>query len=159
MWGGRIETVQVASVRTETTAGRGALVTFVGERVERGRPGLVDVAFESRTPEELTELAVRVALFGEENPLGLMSFMAKIDNPFEVIDRLGLPEDAIEPIAHLFLTESLVGGGRADRITHLDVGPPHRGARRVLLEWAPIRRYSNVTPDARRVEGEVRVAR
>jgi Domain of unknown function (DUF4062) len=151
-WAGRTVPIRVSTVRSETSAGRGGVVTLLGQCVERGMVSLVDVAVEGRTPEDLTELAVRVGLFGEEKA---MSFMAKIDNPFDLIDRLGLPEDTIEPVARLFLTESLVGSSRADRITHLDVGPPHRGVRRVVLEWVPRRRYSNVIPEQRRVEGDV----
>jgi hypothetical protein len=156
-WAGRTTSVRVDSVRTDITAGYGGLVIMSGQCIERTAPSMVDIALEGRSPEDLTELAVRIALFGENNPLGPMSFMVKLENPFDVIDSLGLPEDAVEPVARLFLTELLVGGARADRITRLAVGPAHLGVRRVALEWAPRRRYSNVLPDLRIAEGDVRV--
>lgn len=158
-WAGRTVQVRLDAVTTETSAGRGAQIKVTGRCVERSRSSLIDVAFESRTPEDMTELAVRIALFGEENPLGSMSFMAKLENPFDVIDSLQLPADAVEPIAGLLLAESLVGSGRAERITHLAVGPSNHGVRRVELEWIPRRRYSNVSPSPRRVEGDVQSRR
>jgi hypothetical protein len=157
-WSGRTENVRIRSVATETSAGRGCDVHIVAETVAvtNFRP-MIDVALSDRSPEDLTELAVRVALFGAENPLGMMSFMISMDNPFRVIESLGLTEDAVEPVAHVLMTEELVGGGRAQRITALQVGPNNHGQRRVQLAWLPRRRYTNVTPGERRVSGAVRV--
>ena len=101
---------------------------------------------------------MRVGVLDEQNPLGLMSFMASMPNPFNVIDRLSLPEDAVEPVVHLLLTEELVGAGRAERLTTLQVGPRHLGRRRVVIAWLPPSRYTNVSPPERRVEGEVHSA-
>lgn len=158
-WSGRNEWIRVAGVETETAAGRGRALRIEGQRVDRpsmARPGLVDVALGGRSPEDMTELAVRIALFGEENPLGVMSFMAAMKNPFDAVDALGLSEDAVTPVAHLLLTESLVGAGRAERLTALQVGPSVVGSRRVAVAWLPRRRFTNVVPDERRVEGVVR---
>ena len=155
-WSGRTENIAVKSVETHTAAGRGARVSLTAERAAptSGRPALVDVALSDRSPEDLTELAVRVSLFGEQNPLGMMSFMAKMDNPFPTIESMRLPEDAVQPVAHLLLTEALVGSARAERITSLEVGPRRNGARRLLIAWQPKQRYSNHVPDERRVEGQ-----
>jgi hypothetical protein len=158
-WSGRNEFVEITAVETETTAGRGRAVTVKARHTEREsmrRPAFVDVALAGRSPEDLTELAVRIAVLGEPNPLGPMAFMAAMDNPFDVIDGLRLPEDAVQPIAYLLLTEALVGSSRADRLTALHVGPKQLGARRIMLRWLPRRRYTNVVPEERRVEGEVR---
>lgn len=160
-WGGRNEWIRISGVQMETTAGRGRAIVVTGERADRPsarRPALVDVALGGRTPEDMTELSVRIAVLGEENPLGVMSFMASMDNPFEIIDSVRLPEDAVEPVAHLLLTESLVGAGRAERLTALQVGPKFLGSRRVVIAWLPRRRYTNVAPEERRIEGEVRSA-
>jgi hypothetical protein len=157
-WSGRTENVRVGSIITETSAGRARDVQVVAETVSSTsfRP-MIDVALGDRPPEELSELAVRVALLGEENPLGVMSFMISMDNPFPVIESLRLPEDAVEPVAHVLLTEELVGSGRAERITSLQVGPKHRGERRVRIAWMPRRRYTNVAPEEREVSGTIRV--
>lgn len=158
-WSGRTEWVKVTTVETETTAGRGRAVAILAQQDTRSSAphrSFVDVALGQRSGEDMTELAVRIALFGEANPLGLMSFMADMANPFDEVEGLGLPEDSVQPVAHLLLTEALVGGGRAERLTSLQVGPKHLGVRRVALGWLPRRRYVNVTPEERRVDGEVR---
>jgi hypothetical protein len=158
-WRGRTTAVRLETVRTETTAGRGGVVTIEAGRVEHSGSSswVTDMSTSGYSAEDLTELAVRVALFGEPNPLREMSFLAKIDDPFEELDGLRLPADAVEPVARLLLTESLVGTGRAERITHLDVGPAHLGRRRIALGWEPRRRYTNVTPEPRHIEGDVTI--
>jgi hypothetical protein len=159
-WRGRTTSVRLDTVRTETTSGRGGVVTIEARRVERsGTSTMTDIAYSGYSPDDLTELALRVALFGEPTPLREMSFLARIDNPFEEMDGLRLPADAVEPVAGLLLTESLVGSGRAERITHLDVGPAHLGRRQIALGWVPRRRYSNVTPEPRHIEGDVTARR
>jgi hypothetical protein len=76
-------------------------------------------------------------------------------NPFEAVNALGLSEEAVPAVAELLVIEELVGAGRADRVTTLRVAPRRHGRRRVILEWLPRRRYTNVAPDVRSVEGEV----
>lgn len=118
---------------------------------------MIDMAYGGHSAEDLTELALRIELFGEPNPLGDMSFVARIGDPFEALEGTRLPADAVEPVARLLLTESLLGSGRAERITHLDVGPAHLGRRRIALGWEPRRRYANTIPVPRRIEGDATV--
>jgi hypothetical protein len=157
-WAGRTEYVTVKSVQTQTTAGRGSHVVLIAERIQppSNRPGFVDMAVSGRTPEDLGELAVRVALLGEENPLGTsMGFMVRMTNPLLLMDGMMLPEDAVEPVSHLLLTEELVGTGRAERITSLQVGPRRGNVRAISLGWQPRKRFSSSTPKERLVQGEV----
>jgi hypothetical protein len=148
---------QVDAVVVESTSGRAKRVTIEARRLaDDQRSTLHEVAFGSRSADDLTELAVRVALFGEPNPLDQMSFMAEMSNPFGPLNAIGLGEDAIHAVGEVLLTEALVGSGRAQRITALRLGPSRRGSRRVMLEWLPRQRYTNVIPVVRRVEGEVR---
>lgn len=144
------------SVRTETAAGRGSQVVVTAERAQppSNRPSFVDMAVSGRTPEDLSKLAIRVAVFGEPNVLGSMGFMVKMINPLPAVEAMRLPEDAVEPVAHLLLTEELVATGRADRITSLQVGPRRGNVRPVTLGWQPRKRYSNATPAERLLEGD-----
>ena len=108
------------------------------------------MTYEGRSPEDLTELAMRIALLGESNPLGSMSFLATAANPLTGITTLRLSEDSFEQIALLLITEELVGRLSVDHISHFRLGPPHRGLRRLRLGWMPVRRYQNQDPvDAR----------
>ena len=114
----------------------------------------MDTSYAGWSPEDLTELALRVALFGEPNPLGTMAFMAEIQSPIPDIDQTGLDEDSFTAATEVLLTETLVGSGRAERITSLQIGPARSG-RPLQLEWVAQRRFSKVEPGRRRVEGRL----
>jgi len=150
---GRTHAVQIDAVVVEATAGRSRLVRIEATKSrERRDAGLLDVTFGSRSPDDLTELALRVALFGEPNPLGHMAFMAEMDNPISELNQVGLDEDSFVAAAEVLLVESLVGSGRAARVTALQIGPTRSG-RPLRLEWVAPRRFSNVEPERRRIEG------
>ncbi len=156
-WPGGSVRVRVAAVEVEVGAGRARNVTVAANRVGDEHAGRLDMAFENRTPEDLTELAMRVALLGEPNPLGSMRFMITAENPLPALESLGLPEDALAQVAELLVTEMLVGDLGVDHLTAFRLGPKHRGRRRLLLGWIPRRRYTNVEPVERRIEGWLKV--
>lgn len=110
-----------------------------------------------RSPEDLTEIALRSALFGEPNPLGQMASMAHADNPLPLLNGSGLGEDAVEQVTRLLITEQLVAGLRGGHITQFRLGPARAGTRRLQLGWAPDQRYTNVTPQPRLIDGTVDV--
>ena len=150
--------VEVADFVTDTRAGNSRhLEITLNRRSASGSPGLTELAVEGRTPEDITELALRVALFGEANPLGTFSFMANIPNPFDQVGQLRLSEEVVGPIVRVLLTETLVASGRAERITSFRLGPVHRGSRRLAMSWRPRQRYINSVPEERHIEGEVTI--
>jgi hypothetical protein len=114
----------------------------------------LDMSFEGRSPEDLTELAMRIALLGEPNPLGNMSFLAAATNPLLSLADLRLSEDSIEHIARLLIVEELIGSRGADHITQFRLGPPNAGHRRLRLGWMPARRYVNLDPVEHLIEGD-----
>ena len=152
----RTHTVEINSVVVEATAGRLRLVRIEATKVRETPTGmrLIDVSYADRSPEDLTELALQVALFGEPNPLGPMESMAQMDNPIPAIAQIGLDEDSFAGAAEVLLVESLVGSGRAERITALQIGPARSG-RPLRLEWKAPRRFSNVEPERRLIEGKL----
>jgi Domain of unknown function (DUF4062) len=157
IWAGRIRQVRVENIETTTTAGPGAGVELTLSVLGDPAPySLHDVSLSeggrTYSPADLTEIGLRVALLGESNPLGLSAHMATIENPFEQLTGVA-SEEIIRPVSHLLLTEALVGSGRAGRITRFRLGLPVRGRRAIQLEWESPRRYSNVEPERRRVEG------
>lgn len=156
-WPGGSVRVRVTAVEVEVGGGRARNVTVAADRIADEHAGGFDMALEGRTPDDLTELAMRVALLGEPNPLGAMAFMIAAENPLPALEALGLPEDAVAQVAELLLTEMLVAGRGVDHLTAFRLGPKHRGRRRLLLGWIPRRRYSNVPPVERRIEGSVAV--
>jgi uncharacterized protein DUF4062 len=106
--------------------------------------------------EDMTDLAIRVSLFGEPNPLGLMSGQAEIPNPFPLLALAGVAEEALRPLAQILLTEILVVHRGVQRITRFRLGRPIAGKRPLRLEWLPRRAYANEPPpEPHVVEGQV----
>ena len=152
----RTHAVEINSVVVEAAAGRLRLVRIEATKARETPTGmrLIDVSYADRSPEDLTQLALQVALFGQPNPLGHMASMAEIDNPIPAIVEIGLDEDSFAGAAEVLLVESLVGSGRAERITALQIGPSHSG-RPLRLEWEAPRRFSNIEPERRQIEGKL----
>jgi hypothetical protein len=106
--------------------------------------------------EEGTDLAIRVSIMDEPNPLGLMASQAEIPNPLPLLVRAGVSEEALRPLARLFLTEILVTERGIQRITSFRLGRSIAGKRQLRLEWLPARVYANQpAPASRVVEGAV----
>ena len=154
---GRTSAVQIDAVIVEATSGRSRSMRIEATKVAHRNDddGLLAVSVAGKSPDDLTEIALRVALLGEPNPLGHMAFLAEMDNPLTGIDQLGLDEDSFPAAAEILLVEALVGSGRVGRITALQIGPVRSG-RPLRLERVPPHRYSNVEPGRRRIEGKLR---
>ena len=151
---GRSHAVDIGAVVVEATAGRSRLVRVEATKSRERRELLLDASFQDLSPEDLTELALRVALLGEPNRLGRMAFMAEIPSPMPDINRLMLDEDSFAGAAEVLLVDSIVGSGRVERITTLRIGPSRSG-RPIRLEWETPRRFSNVDPERRQIEGKL----
>lgn len=106
------------------------------------------------SPDDLTEIAIRKALFDEPVPFEHGFGATDIDDPMEYLSAAEVTEESLRPILRLLLVESLVASGRASRITRLLVGPKTRGTRRLFLEWEPPPRYGQSNPTMS-VEGHV----
>lgn len=106
-------------------------------------------------PGDITEVWLRSVLFGERNPLGSASGLVPSSDPLRALRNRALPEDSLRAICHLFLTEALVGTGRASRLTNVRLGLPIRGERRFALGWVEAARYTNVEPAAHSIDGKV----
>ena len=147
---GRVETVEEAS-----TSGAFSEVELKARVrwVDRGDSGAVATAGYS--PEELTEVAVRVGLFGEPMPdrLHQMSFLVAAEDPLAELQTMHVPEGSVQSLSGLLVVESLVGSGRAGGVERFVIGPPRDNQRHIEIGWWEPRRYSNVTPQLRRVTG------
>lgn len=112
------------------------------------------------SPDDLTEIAMKVGLLGEPMPseLGRMPFLVGAIDPLAELQTLPVQEGAVQPLARLLVVEQLVGGRRASAVERFSLGPAHHGARRLEFSWWEPRRYSNVEPQLRSVAGERRWA-
>jgi hypothetical protein len=146
--------VRFETVVSETMSSRVRQITLTADRTPETTSNLLEMAVNNRTPEGLTELSARVMFLGEPNPLDTMGFMVSGTNPCPAVEAAGLPEDAVEQVALLLVTELLVGERGVDHITSFRLGPRRAGHRRLRLAWMPRRRYTNEEPAGRSINGE-----
>ena len=130
------------------------------EVVEGHRDLLFEVEFNGLTADDLTDVALRTALFSTANPLAgqHMDFMAEITDPLQPLRDAGAPDEIVRSLAEVMIVEELVGSGRAARVTKFRLGASVGGLRRLELEWEPPRRYANEKRAQRhRLVGRVRL--
>jgi hypothetical protein len=153
---------RVTAVVTETQAAAVHAVELTADVVwADGRPDSMEASFSGFSPDDQTEIGLRAGLLGEPLPAQLdRSFGSMIDthDPLAELDRLGLPPSTEESIARLLVVERLLGRRRASRLTQFALGPDHLGERRVEIEYIEPQRYTNESPQTRRIEGTRRGA-
>ena len=158
-WGGRSRFVRVASMTTTTTTARSKTFVLRLETREAPRDHFIEISVNGRSPADLTEAALRSALFGVSNPLTdqHLGFMAEMPDPLEALRTARVPDEIARPLAELLVVDALVGSGRAVRVTDFRLGANVGGGRRLTLSWEPPRQYSNERATTRSIEGDVRL--
>jgi hypothetical protein len=149
---------QVAEVLSEARSQSVRRMTVRADVDWAGRGSSMDAGTQGLSPDDLTEAGLRAGLFGEPLPqeLGMLDFMADQSDPLAELAGQALAEGSVEPIARLLMVERLVGAGKAGTVDSFEIGPVYDGRRRVALTYTEPRRYSNVEPGERSIEGEWR---
>jgi hypothetical protein len=149
-----------SSVRRTTRAGGASTLDVVLERVTRPQTSSMRSSFNSIAPDDLVEAGLRHQLFGDALPqviTGGFGFAAETGlDAGDLLQAFALPNEVVEPITRLVLTEGLVGSGNASRVTRASVGPRLADTRRLALEWLTPRPYANTEATRRRIEGDWR---
>jgi hypothetical protein len=155
----RVGSARVTDVVTETRSRASQHVAIVLTVTwNEGRGGSGEAGTSGFSPDDLTEIGLRRALLGEpllerlDNVLGRV--LVNSDDPLAGMSPLRLPEGSIEPVARLLIVDHLLGSGRASAIDQFAIGPANRGRRRILLRYTEPRRYANIEPGHRGIEGE-----
>ena len=159
-WGGRCRRVRVTDVQSTTTAARSTRIRLQLEVVEDQQHPFLEVTVSGYGPDDLTDAALRVALFGEPHPLAgqHMDFMAHMPDPLQPLRNARVPDEIVRSLAELMIVDELVGSGRAARVTNFRLGTSVGGLRRLELTWEPPQRYANEGNRPRHsVEGQVRL--
>ena len=159
-WSGRCRQVRVANVRTTTTTARSKLMHLQLEVVEGHRDHLLELAFNGLSPDDLTDVALRAALFGEPNPLATrhMAFMPGMADPLQPLRDAHVPDEIVRALTEVMIVDELVGSGRAARVTTFRLGASVGGLRRLEFAWEPPRRFTNERPERRPpLAGQVRL--
>jgi len=156
-WAGRSRFVRVNALKTTTTTSRSRVLRMTLEPVEERHDSLIEMSMNGRSAAEIAEIAIRVALFKERNPLEdrHMGFMAELSDPLEPLRTARVPDEIVRPLAELLIVDALVGSGRAERVTAFRLGAAMAGTRKLTLEWVPARHYTNERATGRRIEGHV----
>ena len=156
-WAGRSRHVRVEAVESTTTSARSRMMRLQLEVIDAPRDSMMEVSIGKLTPDDLTEAALRTALFGEPNPLSdqHMGFAAEIPDPLAPLRQNRISEEIIRPLTELLIVDALVGTNRAARVTEFKLGVPIRGTRQLTLSWEPPRRYSGDRPRVRTINGKV----
>jgi len=151
---------RVTGVVVETTMSSLREVELTAE-VEwaSGGGGSMESSFNGLTPDDQTEVGLRVALLGEPLPSELdnnFGLMIDTSDPLADMGTLMLSPSTEEGVARLLIAERLLGNGRASRLVRFAFGPVHAGERRVEVEYEEPQRYSNQDSGRRRIEGTYR---
>lgn len=156
-WSGRSRHVKVSKLQLTTTASRSRTVRMELERVDGPQGSFTEMSFNGMTPDDLTEKALRIVLFGEDNPFERehMGFAVEMDDPFQPLRETPVSEEIIRPIAELLLTDVLVGSERAARIVEFKLGVAIRGRRNLIVKWETPQRYSNERAAVRSIKDEI----
>ena len=159
-WAGRSRNVRVANVQSTTTAARSKTIRLELEVVEGHRDHMLDVTINEMTPDDLTDAALRTALFGESNPLRRqhMGFVTEMQDPLQPLRDADVPDEIVRSLAELMIVDELIGSGRAARVTKFMLGASVGGLRRLELVWEPPKRYVNERrKPGRRLVGDVQL--
>ena len=145
------------AVERSVRAGQPSQITIRIARPVSPRSEGMRAGTSGHSAEDLVEAGLRHEFLGEGLPSHVASlpFLAEtgLERPAlrTVFD---LPNEVAEAIARVVISHGLVGSGRAAAITNFRLGPRTGDKRRLLLEWEDPRRYTNVQPSSRRVEGD-----
>ena len=157
-WAGRSKQVDVDKVRVTSTSARSRTFRIELSVTERRGRGL-EYSMNGLSPDDLTDVALRMVLFGEQNPLTRqhMGFAVEMDDPLQSLRDNPVSEEIIRPLSELFVTDVLVGSGKAERVVTFKLGIPVRQRRSLFLQWETPRRHINDRATIRELKGEVRI--
>ena len=156
----RVADGEVAGVRRTTRAGGASTLELTLERVSSPQTNPMRSGLNAISADELVEYGVKHLLLGEPLPETIGSgFGFFAETGIEAADprqAFELPNEIVEPITRLVVTEGLVGSGNASRVIDVAVGPRVGDSRQIAVEWLDATQYANVPPARRRVEGDWR---
>ncbi len=119
--------------------------------------GAISSGLRSYSADDVTEAALRNALFGDASETMLLSFGGHVSNPLEGLHSEKLSEEVLRPMLRLLMTETLVGSGRAARLTRLRLSAPVDGRRRMALAWRGLSQVGK-PGELREIEGMIQLA-
>jgi hypothetical protein len=107
---GGVDYVRVKSVESTTTSARSRTMRLNLEAVDAPHDSSIEMSIGKLTPSDLTELALRTALFGDTNPLEdqHMGFFAELPDPLLPLRTARVSDEIVRPLAELLIVDGLV---------------------------------------------------
>lgn len=149
----------LAGVRRTVRAGGAAELEITLDGVSGVAANAMRTGTGGMSPDELAEAGVRALVLGEPLPQTVagLDFLAEpgIDRD-DLRQAFDLPNEIVQAVTRLVVTESLIGSGNASQVVDVAVGPRVGDVRPIAIEWVEARTYANVEPARRRIDGEWR---
>lgn len=138
-YGGRSYAVRVRTVTTRVTTARATGVEISMERAsdleKSGMAVALSINGTTYSSDDIIEIGIRRALFGEPVPRGLFSFGGEIGDPLTQMPQERLATEIHNSVLGLLITEALVSTGHASRVTRIRIAPAGPNGRRTVLTW------------------------
>lgn len=145
-WGGRQESqltyngrsqlariLSVVSTMTSRTSTHAIIDLEYAAQSANPMPVSLTISGRSYNEDELSELHIRHALFGEPMPKDVRYWGDRIDDPFSDLP-VDLPSDELQKaVLRLVITECLIKAGRASRVDRIEISPPGPAGRSALI--------------------------
>lgn len=139
---GRTLVAQIEGVQITTRAARSRDVVIEAAVSEPPAPSTY--SFNGMSWDEMTELALRISILGEPNPLGVMAGQAEISNPLPQVAAAGVSAEALRAVCELVLSEVLVTQRGVARVSRVRFGASIAGRGRSA--WSGCRPASTASP-------------
>lgn len=135
---GRSHLVRVTSVSTTATSRTATAVTIECEQIaDTDVKTLFSLSVGGRTftAEEVSEILVKHALFGEEVPSGVFTIGGRIDPPLKDMPPTVTSDELQRAVMRLLITDTLIRSGRVTRVLRLDISPQGVDGRLAQITW------------------------
>lgn len=135
---GRSHLVRISSVHSTATTRTASKVTVECEQIldtDIKTPFSLRVGGRTFTVDEVSELLVKQALFGDDVPSGVLTLGGRVDAPLKAMPSAAMSDELQRAVIRLLITDALVRSGRVTRLLRLDISPHGVDGRLADVTW------------------------
>jgi hypothetical protein len=137
-YNGRSLRVRIRSIHTTASSRTATQVVVTCEQVvdtDVKMPFSFSVGGRTFSGEEISELLIKQALFGDDVPSSVLTVGGRVDPPLAELPDGLVSDDLRRAVMRLLITDALVRSGRVARVLRLDITPAGSDGRLVDLTW------------------------
>lgn len=154
---GRTRTASITTLHVSRTSRRGADVELELRARESNSSGALAMTYNlgsrSYTADDLVDISLRRALFGEPPPADVTIGLTNIASPWPTIAAESLSDAVASAVASILLAEQLGTAIPGSQLRRVRFGPARGGRRRCFVEWQSPHRPGYERPMVRHIEG------